>query len=127
MDGYDSYEPEDIYVSDIDIDNILQVYDGEREGCRCGCNGEYYSPSSAKDHEEYRGTKINDGRVKELIEELTVSGRKHGFEYTESADVFWLNAERNPNYEKFVEPVTIYFKEPVEEFRKNPVGGESDD
>ena len=48
-----SYVPfANTHIMEFDIDDVKQVYYGQLNSCRCGCNGDYWTPEDAEFLEE---------------------------------------------------------------------------
>ena len=100
-------------VEDIEQENVMSVYSGKADSCRCGCSGKYYYSSNmvgeASEHRGYevRADEVNDGMVKRVV--AWMNAHKDETEVIFDRDTVIINAYFSP-----VREYTIYARVNVE-------------
>lgn len=83
----------------------IYVYNGRKEGCRCGCNGRYsYTPQMSVKIGHTNPKDISDTRVKNIINKIKKFGEQFGIEHTESLteDIYNVEIESGRVYTVYI-------------------------
>ncbi len=93
-------------MPDIKLEDIECVYRGRREGCRCGCLGDYFYPKVNREYaSKERGYKISDGEVSDVkVMHVYNKLKKYETHGIDVIDNYIFNLSLNPKQ------YTVYLK-----------------